>query len=469
MAATSTTGLTTSGSRRNAKAEPLLARLLAGCLAAGAISVLVLGRGTLAQEIAANGWELLVWVAIVITVDLFPIALGRIRLTLDLPVLLATALLYPPTVAAALGLFAALDVREIKKQVDATSAVFNRAQIALSLYLAGVTFHALAGEITVSAGTIGATVVALAVDFLANAGLVALFVILRERGDLSAARREFVTANPGLLLTTHLGYGVLAFLLATISQGMGLWSVALFLVPIVAARQLLIRNEQLRAATEQLRERERLLGQLFQGTAEERRDERLRIASDLHDDVLQILTRIQQIAGTLASRIDQPLEERDAEELVAAGDAGMRSLRDVMQNLKKSPLGPGGLIPTLRTLVRDSQVGQAASIRLVSPATVEASEEVLLAAYHVAREALANSLKHSRASVIEVCVRQNDSSLVVEVRDDGTGFDPGLVDPNSHFGLDLTKERVTLAGGQFTISSSIASGTRVSTTFVISE
>jgi signal transduction histidine kinase len=465
MAATSAADSQTIASQP--EADPLAARLLTLALITLVLWLMLADAGTIAESVRLHGLDLLLWAAIVVTVDLFPISLGKIRLTLDLSVLLATALLYPPAVAAGLGLLAALDVREIRKEVAASSAIFNRAQIAISLYLASLTFNALAGPVSVSPSAIGATVAALAVDFVVNVGFVSLFVVLRTRGNLSTARRQFETASPALLLITHLGYGVLAFLLAVISNAMGLWSAALFLVPIVAARQLLIRNEQLRTTTGRLQQRERLLEQLFHGTVAERRDERMRIAGELHDDVLQILSRIQQISATLAKRVGEPLKRVDAEDLSEAATAGMNSLRLVMQDIQRSPIGPGGLVPTLNSLVRAIQLGQSTAIKLRSPQVVQGSEEVLLASYQVAREALMNALTHAKAETIQVHIGQTEWSLVVDVRDDGVGFNPDVVDPSRHFGLSLMKERVALAGGELEVSSFPREGTRVRATFPV--
>ena len=445
--------------------EPLGAWLLTSALVVVVLALLVAGRDIISQHVRQEGWELLAWAAIVVAVDLFPIALGRIRLTLDLPVLLATALLYPPEVVAALGFLAALDVREIRREIGAVSALFNRAQIAISLYVAALVFDALAGDLAVSPKAIGATLAALLVDFVANVTFVALFVLLREHGDIAAAKREFRVANPTLLLITHLGYGILAFTLAVLAQQTGVWSVGLFLVPIVAARQLLIRNEELKATSDQLKQRERLLEELFRGTLDERRDERMRIARELHDDVLQVLTRIQQIADTLQGRVDRPLSRADATDLKRAAYVGMKALRSVMQDLRQSPLGPGGLVPTLKSLVRDMQVRSTATIHMRMPDSVEADEEVLLAAYQVAREGLTNALKHSQAAVVTLSITQEDRSVRLEVRDDGVGFAPRQIPPTDHFGIQLMRERAALAGGRMTIASRPGTGTRLTAIF----
>jgi signal transduction histidine kinase len=465
MTATSKLPASPTTTLRARRPEPPAARILAVGLAGLVIGLLATGWEEIATTVATHGWELLVWAILVVTVDLFPIALGHIRLTLDLPILLTTALLYPPEVAAALGLLAALDLREIRREVDPISAVFNRAQIAMSIYLAGLTFGGIAGGLSVSATAITATLAALAVDFVANVTLVSFFVVLRARGDFKAARRQFQTANPILLVVTHLGYGVLAFYLAVTSQAMGLWSVALFLAPIVAARQLLIRNEQLRSATRRVRERESLLEQLFKGTIRERRDERIRIASDLHDDVLQIVTRIQQITSTLRTRVGLPLSAADSKELDEAATAGMNSLRHVMQGLKGSPLGTSGLVPTVHTLVRDWKVGQSANVHLTSPPRIEGNEEILLAAYQVVREGLANAIEHSAARRIEVFLAQEEETLKVGVRDDGHGFDPSRIDGSKHFGLALVGERVALANGTLELTTSALAGTQITAFF----
>jgi signal transduction histidine kinase len=67
------------------------------------------------------------------------------------------------------------------------------------------------------------------------------------------------------------------------------------------------------------------------------------------------------------------------------------------------------------------------------------------------QEALTNVAKHARANRVRVAVKQSDGELLIEVQDDGAGFDPDLA--NDGFGLAGIRERVGLAGGTLSIDS----------------
>jgi signal transduction histidine kinase len=86
---------------------------------------------------------------------------------------------------------------------------------------------------------------------------------------------------------------------------------------------------------------------------------------------------------------------------------------------------------------------------------------IQLLAYQVAREALRNALRHSKASEVIIAVVEQDGDLRVTVEDDGIGFDPQSVDQKTHFGLALMRERIEIAGGVIYVDSRIGDGTRI--------
>ena len=92
---------------------------------------------------------------------------------------------------------------------------------------------------------------------------------------------------------------------------------------------------------------------------------------------------------------------------------------------------------------------------------VAGSEASELLCYQLAREAMSNAAKHSKASRICVTLSAVDATLDLTVADDGVGFDPEAVDSLNHFGLSLIAERVKAANGIVEVRSSIGSGTTV--------
>jgi signal transduction histidine kinase len=78
----------------------------------------------------------------------------------------------------------------------------------------------------------------------------------------------------------------------------------------------------------------------------------------------------------------------------------------------------------------------------------------------IAQEALHNIVKHARATHVDVSLCDEDGALTLDVRDDGTGFNPNGDFPG-HLGLRSMRERITRLGGTFEIESAPGKGTRI--------
>jgi signal transduction histidine kinase len=96
------------------------------------------------------------------------------------------------------------------------------------------------------------------------------------------------------------------------------------------------------------------------------------------------------------------------------------------------------------------------SVRIDST-TIDSAHE--LAIYQIAKEALANALRHSQARNIDVSLTQEDA-ITVSVADDGVGFDP-LVARASHYGLQIMRDRAKTIGGTLFVDSLPGGGCRV--------
>jgi signal transduction histidine kinase len=152
--------------------------------------------------------------------------------------------------------------------------------------------------------------------------------------------------------------------------------------------------------------------------------------------------------------------ETDMPDLLKAVDSADTALRDLVHNLRHSRIGPGGLLETLRLVARDAESQTNARIDLRAE-PVGGDAETHLLVYQLAREALANAIKHSRARVVTLRLRQDGDAIRLSIDDDGCGFDPRLVDQVTHFGLQMMRERTELAGGEMAVDSGPGEGTRV--------
>ena len=151
--------------------------------------------------------------------------------------------------------------------------------------------------------------------------------------------------------------------------------------------------------------------------------------------------------------------DEDLPELLSATDAAQAAIRNLVGDLRRSPLGPGGLVPTLRLLVQQLETETSARVQL-STTDIECTAITQLLVYQIAREALTNAIRHSVATLIKVRVWQDGSSVRLSVEDDGRGFATDVA-KQDHFGLQLIRERVEAAQGSVFLDSAPGRGTRI--------
>lgn len=195
-------------------------------------------------------------------------------------------------------------------------------------------------------------------------------------------------------------------------------------------------------------------------------EERRRIARDLHDSVSQALfstvlhTRTAQKAlaqegGSPSGRVGRSLGT--IADLTRSVQSEIRSLSF---ELRREPMHDG-LVAALARHASGVRTSDALTIEVQGPGTrLALSDLVETQLFAIGREALSNVQKHARASAAQVRVEAQQGQLVVEVRDNGRGFDPAAGHPG-HFGLDSMRSRAAEIGGRITITSAPGSGTLV--------
>jgi signal transduction histidine kinase len=189
--------------------------------------------------------------------------------------------------------------------------------------------------------------------------------------------------------------------------------------------------------------------------------ERNRIARELHDAVTQKLFSLRLTVDAAAM-----LVTRDAARAAAELDTVRRlaaeateELRAIVVGLRPVDLAGDGLDVALRKQADLLDRVHAPAVRFAGgpvPRLPAVREE---AAYRIAQEALHNALRHAAPSRVTVAVRAGDGSVVLEVVDDGRGFDPRA--PSRQFGLASMRERARAAGGRLDVLSRPGAGTTV--------
>jgi signal transduction histidine kinase len=408
--------------------------------------------------------ELGLWAAIVATVDLVPVRVwGSVSVSMSFPVALAAGMIFLPTEAAVIAFVGSFDPRELRGEVSLAKSLFNRCQVAASVMAGSAIFHQLAGTVFDWPAVLVPGLAALLLDAGVNFILVALAVAIEDRSAPRGVLVRMFSASPWHYLAGYLLLGLLALPLAAAVAVGGVWALLLFLAPLVLAREMFRQTQRVLHATERIRRKDAALLGAAGEAARERKDERLALAGELHDEVLPFLFKVhlmgQVLKQDLASGRLLELDD-DLPELLQATDAAQRAIRDLLGDLRRSPLGAAGLVPTLRILI-DQLVAAGSPPVTIYEEEFESTPLAQLLAYQVIREALHNAAKHAAASRIEVHLSADESMVRVSVTDDGSGFDLSAVDGNRHFGLQIMKERLEAAGGRMFVDSRLGSGTMV--------
>jgi signal transduction histidine kinase len=182
---------------------------------------------------------------------------------------------------------------------------------------------------------------------------------------------------------------------------------------------------------------------------------RRRIERDLHDGTQQRLVALGLVARAAEAdvRADR-IELRAYLSRIAAGlmDA-VAELQEFSRGIHPTILSVRGLGPALRSLARRSAVPVDLDIAI----DARYPEPIEIAAYYVASEALANAMKHARASRIGISLAMRNGSLLLSIGDDGIGG----ADPARGSGLVGLTDRVEALGGSMHIHSAAGAGTHV--------
>jgi signal transduction histidine kinase len=226
------------------------------------------------------------------------------------------------------------------------------------------------------------------------------------------------------------------------------------------------RDETIRRLEAALAENAELQARLVEQAREAGvRDERERLALEIHDTIAQSLTGVVtqlQAAAEAPDREDARAHQHRAAELAreALGEA-----RWSVQDLMPRRLRDADLESALGGLVDDwsGTSGIATDVR-VTGATEKLHRDIDATVLRVAEESLANVGKHARASRVGVTLSYMGSELTLDVRDDGVGFDPAAVVPGTASGVGLLgmRQRAARVAGDLVVESEPGQGTAVS-------
>jgi signal transduction histidine kinase len=198
---------------------------------------------------------------------------------------------------------------------------------------------------------------------------------------------------------------------------------------------------------------------------EERLAERVRIAQDLHDAVLQgILSAAMQLDVAVdllpANSAAKPRLSRVRELMTRAVEEG----RNAVRGLRSSNSDFDDLGQAFSRIPQDLGIGAPIDFRIILLGTARKLRPFIRdEVYHIGRELLVNAFRHSGARCIEVELEYGPRRFRMIVRDDGCGIDPRVLRAgrDGHWGLAGMHERAERVGARLRVWSRAAAGTEV--------
>lgn len=201
---------------------------------------------------------------------------------------------------------------------------------------------------------------------------------------------------------------------------------------------------------------------------EQQENERSRIARDIHDSVVQVLTNLVHKCEICSKIIDVDSIRAKLElEIMSKNIRDVISeMRNIIYDLRPMSFDDLGLNITLESFINDIKTRTNMEVTFNIDGEVSVLPNIIqLTIFRIVQECTNNSLKHSQGKKLEVLLRYEAEKIYLKVSDDGVGIknnsetEDSKQDIRTGFGLDMMKERVSLLNGKIDINADEGSGT----------
>ena len=200
---------------------------------------------------------------------------------------------------------------------------------------------------------------------------------------------------------------------------------------------------------------------------EVREEERKNIARDIHDELGQQLTVLKMDVAWIIKKLQSPDEILIAQlnGLLDTIDGTMKSVRRMCSELRPALLDDLGLIAAMEWQAREFEKNTGIIVELILPGeALNLLPEIRTGLFRIFQESLTNVARHAEARLVKVNLQEKDKSLVLNIGDDGKGFDTSILNEKSTLGILGMEERSLMMGGKYIIESEPGEGTTVKVT-----
>ncbi len=225
-------------------------------------------------------------------------------------------------------------------------------------------------------------------------------------------------------------------------------------------------DAQVRARTRELEQLFRIRDQLVAKLIFAQEEERQRIARDLHDETSQALASLVVALGTEGRLTHDEKTRQRLEQVKRLAIAALEGVKRIVLDLRPRLLDDFGLLPAIQWYAEERLYQEGVDVTIETEGNeARLPSHIEIGVFRVIQEAVNNIARHAHATQARIRMAWQSDKLVVEIEDDGYGFDvqKHMSDMRRNGGLGLLsmQERVALAGGTFTIDSAPGMGTRI--------
>ena len=200
-----------------------------------------------------------------------------------------------------------------------------------------------------------------------------------------------------------------------------------------------------------------------------REDEKTALAREIHDDLGQILVALKIDTGLLKNKVVKSNPSIDSEEItvkfdniVTLIDDTIKTARRIMNGLRPEVLEINGFVSAATSYLREFEDRYHIICEFISEISdIEMNFQQSLAFFRILQEALNNVAKHSKATLVKINHSNRSGKLILEISDNGIGFDKNISGRQDSYGMIGMKERVILLDGELEIISEVGHGTCV--------
>lgn len=193
-------------------------------------------------------------------------------------------------------------------------------------------------------------------------------------------------------------------------------------------------------------------------------NERKRISRELHDSVIQEMLNVVVDLRLIKYKTDEELDKH-VQLIEGSMSRLMNDIRNLSVELRPSSLDDLGLVAAFRSHFKQLEKNYGLEVLFATNLNSERfSSEIETAVYRIMQEAILNALKYANVDEVHVLVQKEKEELILEISDNGDGFEIGATPKGSGLGLFGMQERAEIVGGSVNINSEKGKGTFITLT-----